>query len=118
MKLKLLILLFISISCNKNVNENDLLGSWKLKDVVDQSGQNASDKLTFFKNKIVTAELFSNKKLVDKVNGKYNYEKQQGILTLDFGKNAIVIYKIQKLNNNELELLDIKSKKIIRNIRY
>jgi len=116
MKLKLLILLFISISCNKN--ENDLLGSWKLKDVVDQSRQNASDKLTFLKNKIVTAELFANKKLVDKVNGKYNYEKQKGILTLDFGKNAIVIYKIQKLNNNELELLDIKSKKVIRNIRY
>jgi hypothetical protein len=116
MKSKILLFLLLLISCSSNVNYNNLYGSWRLRDVLDVSNQNASDKTTFYKNGTVIFEIFSNKKLVTKINSKYILNKSNKNLTIYYNNNILVTYKIEKLNETELDLLDIKTKRIIRNI--
>ncbi len=106
------------ISCSNNINYNNLYVSWRLKDVIDESGQNASEKQTFYKNGKVIFEIFSNKKLVSKIAANYILNKNNNNLTIYYNKKILVIYKIEKLNENELDLLDIKTKRTIRNIHY
>jgi len=116
MKIKILIALAILFLSCKNRNSNLLIGSWKLKDVVDYSGQNASDKLTLFPNGTAVAEVFANKKVVTRIKGKYVFDKENEIIKMFFANDSIV-YKVQKLDDDELDLLDLKTKRLIRNVR-
>jgi hypothetical protein len=117
MKIIHLIALLLIISSCKNENSNSLLGSWKLKDVVDYTGQDASDKMTFFENGTVVAEVYLNKKIVTKIKSKYTFDKQNKTLNIT-GKSFSVTYKVLKLDNDELNLEDSKTHRAIRNIRY
>lgn len=103
-------------SC-KNENSNVLLGSWKLKNVVDYTGENGSDKMTFFEDGKATAEVFLNNKLVTKIESKYVFDQQKKTLSIITG-NFSVVYKVVKLNENELYLEDLKTHAVIRNVRY
>lgn len=110
-------LLIIITSCNNNTISNQIIGSWKLRDVIDYTGQNASDKLTFFKDSSATIELFANKKLVEKLNAKYNFDFKNKTLKMDYGK-YVFTFNVLKLDNDEMILENNSTKKVDRYLRY
>ncbi|NUY82362.1 hypothetical protein HUK80_15765 [Flavobacterium sp. MAH-1] len=118
MKTRILIVLFVIISSCKKENADPLLGSWKLKDVANFTGQNTSDKMTFYENGTSLIEIFSNGKRVTKITSKYTFDKHNNMLTITTGKKLSVTYKVVKLNDEELDLEDPKTHTVIRNIRY
>ena len=110
-------LLIIITSCNSNIISNQIIGSWKLRDVVDYSGQNGSDKLTFYKDNSATVELFADKKLVEKLNAKYNFDIKNKTLKMNYRK-SVFTFNVLKLDNDEMILENNSTKKIDRYLRY
>jgi hypothetical protein len=83
---------------------------------VDQNGQKATDRLTFYKNSNVISEVFANDSVISKVAGKYNLDRKTKLLELEI-ENKSVKFKIEKLNDAELFLLDENSNKTVRMLR-
>ena len=57
------ILIFV-ISCKNpepKIEPKELIGCWKMRDVVDQTGKNATEKTTFYNGDSLTIEMFANK---------------------------------------------------------
>lgn len=88
-----------------------------MRDLVDQSGQNATEKTTFYRGDSLVMEMFANKKLVEKQNGKYKFDTISNIIHIQLGKTGTSDLKVLKLINSEMELLYPKQKKPIRFIR-
>lgn len=113
-----IILLFVSC---KNIEPKKLFGSWKMKDVVDQTGKNASEKTTFYKGDSVVVEKFENKKLIDKFSSEYKFDTISNMIHIHPGKlldeTIKLDFKVLKLTDSEMELSNTKQKKLIRLIR-
>lgn len=105
------------ISCSKKIEPKELIGSWKMRDVIDQSGQNATDKTTFYRGDSLIMEMFANKKLVEKQNGEYKFDTISNIIQIEVGNAKISNIKVLKLTDSEMELLYEKQKKTTRFIR-
>lgn len=106
------------ISCSdKNQDYNDLLGSWKMKDVINNTGEDFHEKFTFYKGDSVVTELFVNGKVQQRFKEKFTLDKKTGIIRLKVG--AIIFErKIEKLTKDELEIKDLNSGKTIRCVRF
>jgi hypothetical protein len=107
------ILLFV-VSC-KNIEPKELIGSWKMRDVVDQTGQNATEKTTFYKDSVVI-EMYANKKLTERFSSYYKFDTVNNVIHYEFAKQKLNL-KIVKLSKSEMEVLEPKTKKPIRLIR-
>ncbi|WP_196216464.1 lipocalin family protein [Flavobacterium sp. LC2016-01] len=110
-----IIILFISISSCQEIQTEKLIGSWKMEDVVDTTGKNIVDKSTFTKDNLLISEFISNGKTIEK--DIFNYSLKNNILTIKF-KEQYSDLKIVKLNDSEMELLNIKENKIIRYVKF
>lgn len=109
-------ILFLVVSC-KNIEPKELIGSWKMRDVVDQTGQNATEKTTFYNGDSLTIEMFLDKKLYEKQSGKYTFDTISKMIHIQAPKSGKLDFKVLKLTNSEMELLNSKQKKPIRFIR-
>lgn len=109
------IILFISISSCQEIQTDKLIGSWKMKDVVDTTGKNIVDKSTFTKDSLLISEFISNGKTIEK--DVFNYNLKNNVLTIKF-KNQSSDLKILKLNDSEMELLNSKENKVIRYVKF
>jgi hypothetical protein len=110
-----IIILFISISSYQEIQTDKLIGSWKMKDVVDTTGKNIVDKSTFTKDNLLISEFISNGKTIEK--DVFNYSLNNNVLTIKF-KNQYYDLKIVKLNDSEMELFNSKENKVIRYIKF
>lgn len=111
-------ILIIAVSCKSSeskIETKALIGSWTMRDVIDQTGQNATEKTTFTKDS-VSVEIFSNNKLVEKINGQYKFDTIKNVIRYEFEKQKLNV-KIIKLTESEMEILSPSSKNPIRLIR-
>ncbi|MEN2399299.1 hypothetical protein GKZ90_0005895 [Flavobacterium sp. MC2016-06] len=111
-----ILVLLLIVSC-KSIEPKELIGSWKMRDFIDQSGQNGTDKTTFYHGDSLAIEMFANKKLVEKQNGKYKFDTISNIIQIEVGNAKISNIKVLKLTDSEMELLYEKQKKTTRFIR-
>ena len=110
------ILILFSISnCKRDINTDLLLGSWKLRDVIDNNGLKIRDKMTFSKNDSMSIEIFSDGKLERKYSGRFKVANN--ILTTKYlGKSFN--FKILKLTKIELQLRNMQNKQCNRFLRF
>lgn len=109
--------LLIICCSDKKLDYNHLLGSWKMKDVINNTGEDFHEKFTFYKGDSVVTELFVNGKATERFKEKFTLDKKTGIIRLKIG-DSIFEHKIEKLTKGELEIRDLKKGKIIRCVRY
>ncbi|PTT00515.1 hypothetical protein DBR27_12640, partial [Flavobacterium sp. HMWF030] len=112
----MLALLLISLSSCQKIQTEKLIGSWKMKDLVNTTGKKFEDKTTFTKDNVVILESISNGKTLDKEIGSYTLKNNE-LLNIKFQNNYSFDLKILKLNDSEMELLNIKEKRAVRYIR-
>ncbi len=120
MKYIITILIFsLAISC-KNIEPKELIGSWKMRDIVDQTGKNASEKTTFYEADSLIIEMFANKKLIEKQSWRYKFDTISNMIHIEInenGKIAAFELKVLKLTNSEMELANSKQQKLVKYIR-
>ncbi len=114
-KFLLLISFCLTISCQK-VQTDKLIGSWEMKDLVNTTSKDFEDKTTFTKDNIVILESISNGKTLDKIIGSYTLKKGD-LINIKFENDYSFDFKILKLDDSEMELLNIKEKRAVRYIR-
>ncbi|WP_026728109.1 lipocalin family protein [Flavobacterium denitrificans] len=110
-----IIILLISISSCQEIQTDKLIGSWKMKDLVDTTGKNIEDRTTFTKDNLLIFELLSNGKTIEKEVA--NYTLKNNVITVIFKNQILYNLKILRLNNSEMELLNSKDKKAYRYIK-
>lgn len=113
----LLIVLLSLLSCSKkDVDYNQLLGSWKMKDVVNSTGQDIFEKTTYYKNGTAISIIKVDNKVNDVIKFKYTINKEKNTFRLSY-QNYSKEFSIDKLDKNEFNLKDLETSRIIRNIR-
>ena len=114
----LILLLFVLSSCSKKELEYDqILGSWKMKDVVNNTGQNISEKTTYYKNGEVITEMALEGKTIEKIKAKYFINRNNGTIRIEYQKYSGE-FCIEKLDDDEFDIKDLKTNRTVRNIRY
>jgi len=114
----LILLLFVLSSCSKKELEYDqILGSWKMKDVVNNTGQNISEKTTYYKNGEVITEMALEGKTIEKIKAKYFINRNNGTIRIEYQKYSGE-FSIEKLDDDEFDIKDLKTNRTVRNIRY
>ncbi|WP_163399348.1 lipocalin family protein [Flavobacterium fluviatile] len=73
------------------------------------------DKTTFTKDSLLIFELISNGKIIDKEVA--NYSLKNNTITVKFKNQNPYDFKVLKLNNSEMELLNIKEKRAFRYVK-
>lgn len=63
--------LLLVFSCKK-IEQKKLIGSWKMLNVIDQTGENVVEKTTFTKDSIII-EMYANKKLIERFSSSYKF---------------------------------------------
>jgi len=109
------LILFVSIISCQEIQTDKLIGSWKMKDLVDTTGKYIEDKTTFTKDNLIITELISNGKIIEKEI--FNYSLENNILTIKAGEQYRSDFKILKLNDSEMVLLNIKEKRAHKYIK-
>lgn len=112
----LILLILISSCSKKEIDYNQILGGWKMKDVINSTGQNISEKTTYYKNGEAISEIKINDTIFEVIKFSYNLNKEKNIFRLSH-QNYSKEFSIEKLNKNEFDLKDLETDKIIRNIR-
>ncbi|CAN5498181.1 hypothetical protein BH10BAC1_BH10BAC1_11290 [soil metagenome] len=122
MKQLYIIFLILSLtSCKEKIDTKYLIGSWKLKDVVDKTNMNAQEKTTYYKSDSLSIEMFTNGKLFSKSIGTYKLDSATATYTatVTIDRNTFSInYKILKLTNEELNVEELSTKRSYRFIRF
>jgi len=106
------------LSCENKIDSKLLIGSWRMKDVVDNTNMNISDKTTFCDNDSIFIETYSNNKLFESIRGVYKLDSKSNTLSIKIHGNEYSNSEIIKLTETELHIKDRKTGKIFRNIRY
>lgn len=113
-----ILFLFALASCSKGGLQYDqILGSWKMKNVINNTGQDLSEKTTYYKDGTVVTEMALDGKLTEQFKSKYSIDKEKGILLLQLQKDTVE-FAIVKLDRDEFDLKDPKTGRVIQNIRY
>jgi hypothetical protein len=76
-------ILLLAVSCAEKIESEKLIGIWKMRDVHDQTGQSFTEKTTFYKDSLVF-EMFSNKKLTEKISCQYKFDTVKNVLHYQF----------------------------------
>lgn len=115
------IILFLSLillSCHSNeIQFEQLIGSWKMRDVINDTGEDISDKTTFNNDSTFIAEIFLDGNVVESFSGKFKIDQNKKTISIQF-EDYIGESKIEKLNEKEFIVKDLKTGKITRSIRY
>lgn len=114
-KYSVAIILLISIISCQEIQTEKLIGSWKMKDLINTTGKNIEDKATFTQDSLLIIEFISNGKTIEKEI--FNYSLKNNIITVKARDKYSFDFKILKLNNSEMELLNIKEKRAYRYIK-
>jgi len=109
------IIFCVSISSCQEIQNDKLIGSWRTRDLVDTTGKNIEDKVTFTRDSLFIIEFLSNGKTIEKEI--FNYSLKNNIITIKYKNQNSLDFKILKLNGSEMELLNIKENKTLRYIR-
>jgi hypothetical protein len=117
-KIKIVIASILMISCVEKINLNFLIGSWKLQDVDNKSEVSMSDKLSFFSNNSFSIEITQEGKIVSQMEGIYRLDTITNQLEIIYENKDTSSFKIVHLTAGELELLNQKTKRIDRYLRY
>jgi len=120
-QLYIIFLILSLISCKEKIDTKHLIGSWKLKDVVDKTNMNAEEKTTYYKSDSLSIEMFTNGKLFSKSIGTYKLDSATATYTatVTIDSNTFSIhYKILKLTNEELNVEELSTKRSYRFIRF
>jgi hypothetical protein len=105
-------------SCSEKQNSNFLIGSWKLRDVVNNTGENTSDKITFFENDSISIEILQDGKLIEQYSGTYQLDTVRNELTSIYRDSMATTFEIELLSESELELYNPHTKRVDRYLRY
>ena len=84
-------ILIFFVSCKNTepkIEPKKIIGSWKMQDVVDQTGQNVTEKTTFYKDSVVF-EMFANKKLIERLCRKYEFDTISNVVHYNFGTQTV-----------------------------
>lgn len=111
----LVLILLISINSCQTIQTENLIGSWKTRDLIDTTGKNIENKATFTKDGLFITEFLSCGKTIEKEIFTYNLKNN--IITIKSKNQYSFYFKILKLNDSEMELLNIKENKVLRYIR-
>lgn len=115
----LYILTLTSMSCaNRQLDPKLILGSWKMRDVVNGAGLNATDKVTFYENDSIYVEILVDNKVNSQLKGKYSLDTESETLATIINDETSSRSEVIKLTETEMELKDEKTEKIIRFIRF
>lgn len=77
--LALAVTALLIISCSDKKPDYDLiLGSWKMKDIINNTGEDFHEKFTFYKGDSVVTELFVNGKIQERFKQKFTLDKKPG----------------------------------------
>jgi hypothetical protein len=119
MRYKILIIsALLFIACGKEIEFDKLSGSWKTENVIDQSGQNATDKMTFYSKDSICVEIFTNRKLVEKYIGNYKLNKKTNAITIQYKNQPAFDFEIIQLTDKELAFKNFKNNAINKCVRY
>ncbi|MFD2940621.1 lipocalin-like domain-containing protein [Flavobacterium notoginsengisoli] len=110
----ILLLCSLVISCQK-IETKNLVGIWKTKDFLDTTNNNFEDKIIFTKDNLLIIEIVSKGKVVNKETG--TYELKNDTITIKFNNQYSFDFRILKLDESEMELLNIKENKVIKYIK-
>ena len=117
----LIVILWLStlVSCtNKQLDPKLIIGSWKMRDVVNHTDLNATDKVTFYENDSIYVEILVDNKVNSQLKGKYILDTESETLTTMINDETSSPSEVIKLTETEMELKDEKTEKIIRFIRF
>ncbi len=107
------------MSCaNKQLDSKLILGSWKMRDVVNSNGLNTTDKVTFYENDSIYVEILVDNKVNSQLKGKYILDTKNETLKTIINDATTSRSEVIKLTETEMELKDEKTEKIIRFIRF
>lgn len=98
--------LLLVFSC-KNIEQKKLIGSWKMLNVIDQTGENVVEKTTFTKDSIII-EMYANKKLIERFSSSYKFDTVNNVIYYVIKKHKLKL-KIMKLTDSEMEVLGPKT---------
>lgn len=120
--MRILILFLISLtslSCaNRQPDKRFIIGSWKMRDVVNNTGLNTTDKITFYENDSIYVEILVDNKVNSQLKGKYFLDTESKTLTTIINDETSFRSEVIKLTETEMELKDETTEKIIRFIRF
>ncbi len=117
----LIVILWLStlVSCtNKQLDPKLIIGSWKMRDVVNHTDLNATDKVTFYENDSIYVEILVDNKVNSQLKGIYILDTESETLTTMINDETSSRSEVIKLTETEMELKDEKTEKIIRFIRF
>ena len=108
-----------SLSCaNRQPDKKLIIGSWKMRNVVNSTGLNATDKVTFYENDSIYVDSLVDNKVNSQLKGKYVLDTESETLTTIINDETSSRSEVIKLTETEMELKDEKTEKIIGFIRF
>ncbi len=112
-KIIYIIFIFILIlSCNKNTEQENLIGSWQKTNVNYPNFKYYSQRTTFTDDSLIFEE-FQKEKNVTRLSSKYKFDAKSKVISYNTGNNTMEL-EVVKLNESELELLNKCQKKTIK----
>ena len=112
----LFLLFLIIVSCNSQVDDLTILGTWTMdQDTVKYPKGGAMDKITFLENDSLRVDLSWDGKLIEQYIGKYSWNKKEKQLTTEINSEKRQ-FDIILHTANQISLKDEKNK-IIENYK-
>lgn len=96
------------LSCNRNFEQNELIGSWERKNLDSHYGENYSQKTTFTDDSLVYEE-FENGKLTNRISTAYKFKGDSNVIHFDTVNNIVDLI-VSKSTYTEMELLNVHAK--------
>jgi len=103
------------VSCNRDIEQKNLIGSWKRTNVDAHYPENYIDKITFTNDSVVFEE-FEKEKLVTRISTAYKFNEDSNGIRYDAGNNRVDLI-VSKLTDSEMELLNVHDKNPMKYIR-
>ena len=72
-------------SCKTKTHQSDLFGNWTRVDVIDKTGLNSSDIVTFYGKDSMSIQMMANGKIVEKIFGTFKIDSASKNLTTAYG---------------------------------
>ncbi len=89
-----------------------------MRDVVNQTGMNITDRMIFLSNDSLRLEILVDGQIKELMLGKYNVNQESNILTIHYNDTLSLRLKILKLTRSDLEIYNFTENKSYRCIRF
>jgi hypothetical protein len=112
MRVLVLYLLLVFVSCKSSTSKENLLGSWTTDQDESKYPKNGiSDKMTFLANDSFRVEMFWNDKLHESFVGGYTLDEKQKLITTKVG-SVVTQSEILELTKDRLSIKQQNTKTI------